>query len=79
MVASDWTLLGPLALRELFFRVFAHIISTTLLFMAWLAKMGVAPTEPLGYAAAELAFEFDEVLAVFWAILDGNVTTICTD
>ena len=76
MVPSDRTLFGALAFRELFFRVFAHVVSAALFFVARLAEVSVAPTKPLSYAAAEFAFEFNEVFAMFWTILNRNVTTI---
>lgn len=36
--------------------------------MAWLAEVGVAPTEPLGDGAAELALELDKVQTVLLAV-----------
>lgn len=47
--------------------------------MAGLAEVSVAPAEPLGYAAAKLAFEFYEVLAMLGTVLNGDVAAVGTD
>ena len=36
--------------------------------MAFIAEVGVAPAEPLGYRAAEPAFKGDELFTVLFAV-----------
>lgn len=36
--------------------------------MAFIAEVGVAPAEPLGYRAAEPAFEGDKLFTVLFAV-----------
>jgi len=45
--------------------------------VTFFAEMSVTPTEPLGYRAAELAFELDEVFLMFWATLDAPTHCYC--
>ena len=75
VVPADRTGPSSLALWQLFFCVFAYVISAALLFVAGVAEMGVAPAEPLSYAATKFAFELDKVFTVLGTVLNRNVTT----
>lgn len=44
--------------------------------MTWLAEVSIAPAEPLGYAAAEFAFEFDIVQAMFFAVFNSTLDSV---
>jgi hypothetical protein len=79
VIAAHRALSGSWALRQLCLGVFADVVSTALSFMAGVAEVSVAPTEPLRNAAAEFAFELDEVLAMFRAVLDWDVAATRTD
>jgi hypothetical protein len=63
----------------LIFGVLTHIVPTALLFVAGVAEVSIAPAKPLSYAAAELALELYEILAVFRTVLDWDVTASRTD
>ena len=76
---SDWTCPRTLAFWQLILRVFTYIVSTALPLVAWLAEVGVAPTEPLSNTATEFALEFNEIFAVLGTILNWNVTTSWTN
>ena len=76
---SDWTCPRTFAFWQLILRVFTYIVSTALPLMAWLAKVGVAPTEPLSNTATKFALELDEIFAVFGTILNWNITASWTN
>jgi len=59
----------PATLRQLAFRLPRHVVPVDLALVAGFAEVGVAPAEPLGEGAAELALELDEVRAVLRAVL----------
>ena len=59
----------PATLGQLAFRLPRHVVTVDLALVAGLAEVGVAPAEPLGEGAAELALELDEVGAVLRAVL----------
>jgi hypothetical protein len=79
MIASDWALLWSLAFWKLIFRIFTHIVTTTLLFVTRLAEVSVAPTKPLSYTTTKFAFELNEIFTVFGTILNRNITTSWTN
>lgn len=79
MITANWTAARPCTLRQLILRIFAHVVSVALPFVAGLTEVGIAPAEPLSNAAAELTFELDEVLSVFGTVLDWNIATIGAD
>jgi hypothetical protein len=70
---SSWTF------WQLFLGILAHIVSVTLFFMAGFTKMSIAPAEPLSNAAAEFAFELNEVFTVFCAVLNWYIAAFGTD
>jgi hypothetical protein len=67
------------AFWQLVFGVFADVVAVALALVAGLAEVGVAPAEPLGDGAAELAFELDEVFSVLGAVVNGDLTAIGAD
>lgn len=79
MVSAYRAFSWPQTLRQLVFCIFAHVISVALSFVAWLAKMSIAPTEPLSHITTELAFELDVFLTMLRAVLDGYLAAIGTD
>lgn len=79
VVPADGTAALPRTRGEFFLRVLADVVAVALPFVAALAEVGVAPTEPLADAATKLALELDEVLSVLGTVLDGNVAAVGTD
>ena len=79
MVPSHRTSTHPRTLRQLVFRVLAHIVSITLLLMTRLAEVSISPTKPLSNTATEFAFELNKVFSVFGTVLDWYVTATRTD
>jgi hypothetical protein len=63
---------GTLAVRQLLLGLAGHVVARQLLRVARLAEVSVAPAEPLGNRAAELALELNEVGAVLLAVLDAG-------
>lgn len=78
MISTNWTLSRSLTFWELIFCVFWNIISIALLFMAWLTKMGVPPTKPLGNRTAKFAFKLNKIVSMLWTIVNRNITTSWT-
>ena len=73
------TFTNPQEFRQLFFRVFAHVVPFTLTLVARLAEMGVSPAEPLSNATAEFTLELDEVFSMLRAVIYRDLTTIWAD
>lgn len=67
------------AFGQLLLGVLADVVALALALVAGLAEVRVAPAEPLRDAAAELALEFYEVLAVLGAVLDRDVAAVGAD
>ena len=58
MVSSEWTLLRSFAfLKKILIRLLINILIRTHFLVAIITKMSVSPAKPLGYLAAEFAFE----------------------
>lgn len=76
MISSSRTFSWPLTFWQFLFWIFTYIISITLLFMTWLAKMCVSPTKPLSSWTTEFAFKLYEIFSMFWAILYWNLTAV---
>jgi len=65
----EWARRRPSTLGQLAFGLPRHVVPFDLALVAGLTEVGVAPAEPLGDGAAELALELDEVGAVLRAVL----------
>lgn len=79
MLAAGGAFAGAEAFGQLVLGVLADVVAVALALVAGLAEVGVSPAEPLGYAAAELAFEFDEVFSVFGAVVNGYFAAVGAD
>ncbi len=69
MLDLQGALAGTGALGQVASLVARYVVSLVLPLVARLAEVSVAPAEPLGDLAAELALEFDEISAVLLAVL----------
>ena len=78
MIASNRTSSWALALRQLLFRVFTDIVSTTLPLMTWFAEMSVSPAKPLCNTTTKFTFKLNEIFSMFGTILNRNITTSWT-
>ena len=78
MVTSDRTSSWSLALRQLFFRVFTDIVSTTLPLVTRFTEVSISPAEPLCNTTAKFTFELNEVFSMFRTILNRNIATSWT-
>lgn len=69
--ARSWTW----TFRQLIFSIFTYIISITLPFMTRFTKVSISPAKPLSNTTTEFTFELNEIFAMFWTVLNRNITT----
>lgn len=69
MLHSKRTFANTRTLWEFVSLLSRYVVSGTLFFVAFFAEMSIAPAEPLGDGATELALELNEVRSVHAALL----------
>ena len=79
MIPSCWALPRTLALRQLIFRILAHIVPVALPLVARLAEVGVSPAKPLGCWTAEFTFKLNKVFSMLGTIFYGYFATVRTN
>ena len=60
-------------MRQLTLLILTNIVTVALLLVTIIAKVCIAPTEPLSYTTAILAFEVDEVSAVLFTVFNATL------
>ena len=77
MLDLEWAVFRTLTLWKLITRFSRNIVAVALSFVTRLTKMCITPAEPLSNRTAKFAFEFDEVLTVFFAVFDATSYSYC--
>jgi hypothetical protein len=78
MISPNRTFAFSCAFWQLLFRIFTHIVSLALLFMARLAEVCISPTKPLCDTTTKFTLKFDKIFAMLRTILYWNIAASWT-
>ena len=74
MISSNWTFAFSCTFWQLLFRILPHIVSLTLFFMPWLAKICISPTKPLCDTTTKFTLKFNKIFTMLRTILYWYLT-----